>query len=90
MIRKGDLVKNKQGEVGIVVTICTREKCIVLWGNGLHQEGPVVDLQPVLFSPETGVTASFVEMVCRCYGYGMTWLREGPALVNSGVMDEQT
>lgn len=78
-IRKGDLVKlkNADEEIGIVVAIGPSENCVVLWGNGLHMEGPTCNLVPVPFQHKINITASFIEMVNRCYPEHMAWLREG-------------
>lgn len=76
-IKKGDLVKNIGEELGIVVACGPGDNCVVIWGDGLHLEGPKADLEPVPFSPGAGITACFIEMANRCYPDHMTWLREG-------------
>jgi len=58
---KGTLVKNQAGEIGIV-TDMTRDKIMVLLGDGLRMDDYQVNWEPVLFG-KTNIPCSFVELL---------------------------
>jgi len=76
-LKKGDLVRRiSNQEIGLIVAMGQEMAC-VFWGDGLYSEGPKCDLEPILFSPATQITANFNEMVNQIYPDHMAWLREG-------------
>ena len=64
-IEKGHLVKRKNdGAFGVVTAVGYRQqKVMVFWGDGLESEESLDVLEPVPFTPDAAIFASFVEMV---------------------------